>query len=119
MIEVLKHVTNRYLFYHRKLRRNPSIPIYVNYESLKSYFEDHQSYDRAQKSLDKLNKAIVEEDYYSDVSEPYSSNSDHNFEVIDKSNPTLERLEDGSYGRRSKFICNIDYFCILLLMKFS
>ena len=48
--------------------------------------------------------------------EPSSSNSDHNFEVIDTSNPNLERLEDGSYGRRSRFICTLNYVCILFLM---
>ena len=56
---------------------NPSTPINVNYESLKSYFDDNQSDDRAQKLLEKVNKAIAEEYYpiyvsgfiYSDINE--------------------------------------------------
>ena len=47
---------------------NPSTPINVNYESLKSYFDDNKSDDRAQKSLEKVNKAISEEYSPTDVS---------------------------------------------------
>ena len=51
--------------------------------------------------------------------EPFYSNRDYNLEVIYKSNPTSEGSEDVSYGRRSKFICTLDYVCILLIMQFS
>ena len=66
-----------------------------------------------------MNKELAEEDYSTDVSEPSYSNRGHTLEVIYTSNMTLEILEDGSYGRKSKFIFNVNYFCILLLMKFS
>ena len=66
-IEVLKNGSNRHLRYNRKPRINPSNPIIVDYKSPKSYFEDHQSYDRAQKSLAKAKKETTEEDYSTDV----------------------------------------------------
>ena len=55
LIEVLKYIANRYLFYHRNIIRNTSAPITIDYISSKSYFEDHQSYDHIQKLLEKLN----------------------------------------------------------------
>ena len=108
-IELIKDVENRYLNYHMKLIINPGTSITVDYESSKYYFKDHQSYDHAQKLLDKVKKSITEEDYFTDVSGLSSSNSDHDFEVIETSNTTSERSEYGSYARRSKFICNLDY----------
>ena len=53
-IELIKDVENRYLNYHMKLIINPGTPITVDYKSSKYYFKDHQSYDHAQKLLDKV-----------------------------------------------------------------
>ena len=47
---------------------NPSTPINVNYESLKSYFDDNQSDDHAQNLLEKVKKEIAEEYYPTYVS---------------------------------------------------
>ena len=47
--------------------------------------------------LEKVNKAIVEEYFSTELSEPHSSNSDYNLEVIDTSNLTLKISEDGIY----------------------
>ena len=69
--------------------------------------------------LEKLNKAISEEDSSTALSEPSSSNSDHDLEVIGMPNPTSEISEDGNHGSRRKFICNLDYVCISLLMQLS
>ena len=130
---------------------------------MKYYFDDNQSYDRAQKLLEKVNKGIPEEYSTTYVSvfldldinerrdttpqydlcsirsrihfkirvptsgnisstrrrEQFSSNINHNYEVIDTSNTTSEISEDESYGRRSNLICTIYYVCILLLMQLS
>ena len=66
-----------------------------------------------------MEKEIAGEYSFKDESEPSSSNSDHNFEVIDTSNMTLERSEDVSYGRIIKFIYNLCYVFILLLAQLS
>ena len=50
-VYVLKNEANRYLLYHEKQRINPSTPINVDYDSLLYYFDDHESYDRAQMLL--------------------------------------------------------------------
>ena len=66
-----------------------------------------------------MEKEIAGEYSFKYKSEPSSSNSDHNFEVIDTSNMTLERSEDVSYGRIIKFIYNLGYVFILLLAQLS